>query len=526
MENIWPKRITVDKRIVSLLSVSTYANFPSAVKEIITNSYDADARNVDIKISLDEEIITVFDDGKGMTEEDFSFYIRIAGKSREKTDNVTKMGRRIIGQFGVGFLSVFPFFKSYKIESKKAGSNKVLFANIPLHKYFIDSNKPIDIGSIIINGGQRIVKEDIGKSYTRITLTGFSDLTRHFLNDNDGDIKYNSRNVETYNGIDKLRWVLADNLPLKYRDEKFNQLFDYPEIQNFNVKINNSDLFREVYASNILEQQENEYLQIGKIKCKYFIASPERAVFPFEARYLKVRNLNVGVGEKREHFGVAHGATRSRLHWLTGEVHIIDGMNDQINLSRDDFSYNNDYEELKRIFNQKLNYHSNRLEKQADLSREIRQTGESFKIQDIKLLDPELIERKIEALKQEGIELGKNVQTSAVATIFHEERSQILFPTTQNETRNFEKRIFIEDQDYLVSVDSWDYENELFKACKLDDNNIIINDKYPLFKGKKYTDVFLKMHLMLIFRYINMDIDDQLFTNLNNDILKFFKEYI
>ena len=47
-----PKSISVDKRIVKILSGSTYANFPSALREIIVNSYDADAENVYIDIDL------------------------------------------------------------------------------------------------------------------------------------------------------------------------------------------------------------------------------------------------------------------------------------------------------------------------------------------------------------------------------------------------------------------------------------------------------------------------------------------
>ena len=81
-QNIWPKHITVDKRIVKILSGSTYTNFPSAIRELIVNSYDADAENVWVEIDLKKEIISIRDDGKGMNEDDFAFYLRIAGKRR------------------------------------------------------------------------------------------------------------------------------------------------------------------------------------------------------------------------------------------------------------------------------------------------------------------------------------------------------------------------------------------------------------------------------------------------------------
>ena len=180
-ENKWPKRITVDKRIVSVLSQSTYDSFPRALKELITNSYDADAKTVEIDIDLKSETIRIHDTGRGMNATDFEFYLRIAGKTRKKEDSRTPLGRAIVGQFGVGFLAVFPFFQSYQIETKKSGSPAVLRANIPLHKYFSDEKRIVDIGSILIDGGTKIEPQKASQSYTTILLKGFNDLTRSFF---------------------------------------------------------------------------------------------------------------------------------------------------------------------------------------------------------------------------------------------------------------------------------------------------------------------------------------------------------
>ena len=108
-------------------------------------------------------------------------YLRIAGKTRKKENNKSPMGREIIGQFGVGFLAVFPFFKSYSIETTKSGSSEVLQATIPLSKYFTDQRRLIDVGSIVIEGGVDSNIKQTSKSYTKIILTGFNDLTRSFF---------------------------------------------------------------------------------------------------------------------------------------------------------------------------------------------------------------------------------------------------------------------------------------------------------------------------------------------------------
>src|SRR5258708_6775613 len=150
-EAIWPKNITVDKRIVKILSESTYENFPTALKEIVTNSYDADASEVHISIDLKNEIVTIEDNGKGMSEEEFDFFLRIAGMKREREKNTTASGRFAVGKFGVGFLSIFPYFKNYDIESTKKGLDKILISNIPCYKYF-SSGQLLEVSEIPING--------------------------------------------------------------------------------------------------------------------------------------------------------------------------------------------------------------------------------------------------------------------------------------------------------------------------------------------------------------------------------------
>ena len=176
-KNKWPKAITVDKRIVRILSSSTYSNFPSAIREIITNSYDADAEVVSVDFDFNNSIITITDDGKGMSEDDFSFYLRIAGKSRKKEETTTKNKRKIVGQFGVGFLSVLPFCDKYLIETTKRGSAEIVSATITSTEYFKDDFSSIDVDRIPITGGVKIDPSRINESYTRIRLFGFSKLT-------------------------------------------------------------------------------------------------------------------------------------------------------------------------------------------------------------------------------------------------------------------------------------------------------------------------------------------------------------
>lgn len=521
LANIWPKRITVDKRIVSVLSQSTYDNFPRALKELITNSYDADAKLVNISINLEKETIIIEDTGSGMNASDFEFYLRIAGKTRKKENNKSPFGREILGQFGIGFLAVFPFFKNYSIETTKSGSSDVLKATIPLSKYFTDQKRLIDVGSIVIEGGTTINIQQASKSFTKITLTGFNDLTRSFFYPKVKAGKSNKvdRNlVESYEGIDKLKWILSDDLPLKFEEERFNKIFSLENESKFDVFVNGDQLKRKVYGNEILETHSGEFKQIGNIKVKYVITTPRRSVKPYEGRFLKIRNLNVGVGDQREHFGIARGATRSRIQWLTGEVHIIEGMNDLIKISRDGFNYSNDFENLKVFFNTKLNYFSNQLEEEAELMRDIKQTEKEFRVSNIKLLNPGTINEKLKKFKKAGYEVKSDSNGKDTPSI-SDQNKKIIIPT------NFEKHIIINKKRYRVTVEKWDYKDSKFPACKLEKSTIILNSNYPLFRGKKFTDVFVKLHVLLLINYENKVLSSSVFKTLLDDILIYYSDY-
>lgn len=516
----WPKQITVDKRIVGILSTSTYQNFPRALKEIITNSYDADAFEVSIKIDVDKELIIIEDNGKGMDSIDFGYYLRIAAQRRQKNDNSTKLGRKIIGQFGVGFLSVFPFFKSYSIESTKEGSSNILYADIPLALYFDQHTSSLDVGSITINGGEKIMPNEKSKSYTRITLKGFNELTRSFFKESKE--KKSKGEVATYEGINKLKWILSDDLPLKFKDQRFNDIFNYPEYPPFTVIVNNEPLYRGVYGDEILDTHSGEFTEIGNIKFKYFICTPGHTVSPIAGRFIKIRNLNVGVGEDRTDFSELRGGNRAKLNWLTGEVHIIDGMNDLIKVSREGFNYSEDYEKLKDFFNEKLNQLSTRLENQADLKKAMKQTGENFRVQNVSLLNPEILEKKIKKFEDEGYSI-KHSSNVTKTLVIEDETKEILI---NDEITDFEKHIIIENKKYVVKSENWDYSQDFYPACRIVNDQIIINSKYPLFKGIKYTDVFVKMHLMLLFNHERNIISSEGYSKLTKDILTYYSDYL
>lgn len=522
----WPKKITVDKRIITILSGSTYNNFPKALKEILTNSYDADASEVKIKIDIKNEIITVEDNGHGMSEDDFDFYLRIAGKSRSTKEH-TLSGRKRIGQFGVGFLSVFPFCKTYNIESKKKGTSDIFFASIPNHRFTEEDKKGVvDIEEIPIQGGKRSDNSQINKQFTKIRLAGFTRLAKDFFK----HAYHVSRRRETilnYSPIKRLEWELCEDLPIDFDSpEEFKKKFAYPSHLPFKVFLNGSEepLYRNLHAKTILETHKGSFETIGKIKFKYFISTDYEPVKPVEARHIKMRNFNVGVGS-RTTFGVGlEGKTYARLAHITGEVHFIEGMNDLINVARDNFNFSPDFEELQEYFRGKLRKWSDELDKLDDAEKFVAATDSNNRIKYLSALDKSNVSKKIDELEKRGFKISKSNSKSSNTPIKIDKKKREVIIYQDPESEDSSNTIQVNNKTYKLKLEKWDV-NDDFPACYLNGKTMVINENYLLFKNKKFVDVFIKFHLLLLVNVENNILSRKIYKSLLENIEQTFIDY-
>src|SRR6267154_216214 len=117
------ERFTVDTHLFRELGELLVGRDSTALIELIKNSYDADATKVVVHgESLNHPasgVITVVDDGTGMTHEDFvTGFLRIASRGKEEGDRRSKVfGRRFTGAKGIGRLAAHKLARSLIIES-------------------------------------------------------------------------------------------------------------------------------------------------------------------------------------------------------------------------------------------------------------------------------------------------------------------------------------------------------------------------------------------------------------------------
>ncbi len=121
----------------------------SVLRELIANSFDADATTVAISTDAPRfSAIKVSDDGIGMGPEALANMVLHIGGSAKRTQRGPKIGitskkdplrsekgRRLIGKIGIGLFSVAQLTRQFTVITKTAGTNYQLLAHVTLNRF-------------------------------------------------------------------------------------------------------------------------------------------------------------------------------------------------------------------------------------------------------------------------------------------------------------------------------------------------------------------------------------------------------
>jgi HSP90 family molecular chaperone len=101
-------KINASARIIADISSGIYRTPANALKELVSNAWDADAPEVVINTGYPRfDLVTCSDTGLGMTTNEFRKYMRhIGGSFKRIGGDTTPSGRPIIGKIGIGILAI------------------------------------------------------------------------------------------------------------------------------------------------------------------------------------------------------------------------------------------------------------------------------------------------------------------------------------------------------------------------------------------------------------------------------------
>lgn len=112
--------------VLNHLGRNLYRGFVTVLGEAISNSWDADAKNVWIYIDKERNDFIIKDDGDGMSENDFqNKFLKIGYSKRKDGNRFSKNNRPFIGRKGIGKLALLSCADRITVISKVKGGGYV-----------------------------------------------------------------------------------------------------------------------------------------------------------------------------------------------------------------------------------------------------------------------------------------------------------------------------------------------------------------------------------------------------------------
>lgn len=190
------KPIKLSAKVFGHISQGLYRTPAGAIKELISNAFDADAETVKIHTGFPRfESFSCEDTGNGMSQQEFQRLMeKGVGTSFKRLDEeqVTPSGRTVIGRLGIGILSLAQICTQFDLVSHHNSTQTAFVATIrfpPYTRQEIDRLK-LTAEDEIIKGGEyrlHVTKFDQSKKgvriYTKYLRESFrkrmSDLSRY-----------------------------------------------------------------------------------------------------------------------------------------------------------------------------------------------------------------------------------------------------------------------------------------------------------------------------------------------------------
>ncbi len=320
--------------VLNHLGRNLYRNFITVLGEAISNSWDADAKNVWINVDRVNNNLIIKDDGEGMTSDDFqNKFLKIGYSKRKGGAEKTVLQRPFIGRKGIGKLALLSCAKRIHILSKTKDSDFV--------------------GGVIDNSGlDNAIDDDLNPQQYPLESVNTKLFGKHIESFEQGTIIYfEDINDGIRNRIEYIRKLIALFFRFSLIDSTFsiilnddpitlNELNDLAQSTQFVWQINSID---DPYLKDKISITHDHIRRYEKLKSslsiKGFIASV------IEPKYLKIRNTQEKVtldlyvnGRLREKELLKHiPSARLVENYLYGQIHFnsLDGEKDRFTSSRE-----------------------------------------------------------------------------------------------------------------------------------------------------------------------------------------------
>lgn len=534
--------------VVKHLSVGLYRNFARAAKELVSNSYDADATEVKIKLDLEDAKIVVRDNGKGMNIDEIRDRLLHIASRTLPTDRKSELGRRRIGTFGIGWLSVFPYCDNLQIITKRKGQDEVIELVVDTGRFFDESGVFRSIEEA--KASYTIETSDLPTSVGE-TIVILNNIKPHIIQELRQKELLGTSSIDKFTGFERFKWTLCQYAPIQFSPDR-------QDLSNFfhgsskdlvvplRLFLDGEELFRNVPEDAVVLEKEGH--QFGEISLKYAIMTTMKPILPEEARGLQIRLRDVAIGIPRD-FDVTKftGKVLGKMNYVCGEIQILSGLDSSLMVSRDNFYYTQDVANLENFFRKLLIKWNDTLEEWASEDRQIYRSlagiSGAERIIDalrdagvIRFSKERLRLPRMPTLRRKGKGLLSQVQklnealsgVRGYTVVIKKGRIPTDEPwveiapeaktiTIHADHPDLEEFVKVEGKRLRVSYDHWDTKRTPYSLCRLsDDQNVVtFNVAHPLFKSELSDEVIKQLALGILLISKGRKDSDTLVTQLN-----------
>jgi hypothetical protein len=348
------------------LSPGLYESPASCLKELVNNSFDADATEVLVFVKPDANRIIVQDNGHGMSRAEFERHFKRIAESHKRDDSEeTASGRKKIGKIGIGVVAANELCEKLEIFSTQRGSTELLHVIID----FEEMKKPPEQRK---RDGDDFVKADYYGSvdvaesvehFTHMFLTNIKGQARHILagaeTEKEGANalsiygkkietieKLLKTNINTWSDFDfysKTVLEIALNVPVQYFDgwvparlkKQVKPFEERTKKLNFTVKYDGVPLRKPIVFKGEPSFIQPFSFQGEHVKAEGYFYAQHGQIRPRELHGLLVRIRDAAVGDFDSSFWGFSASEYSLIQrWVSCEIWADDRLEEAMNIDR------------------------------------------------------------------------------------------------------------------------------------------------------------------------------------------------
>jgi hypothetical protein len=371
---VFEDEINAAAKIIADISTGLYRSPANAIKELVSNAFDAGATEVVITTGYpDFRVLTCYDDGEGISVDDFREVMKyIGGSLKRGTGDTGAYGRPIIGKIGIGILAIAQIKERFGVVSSR-GDGTRFEAEIDLAPFQKVGAARASLGRGTI-GKYRltVLPEEAKKHYTIITTDEVKAGFRKTLADRFGfatqrkELQLDTfrqfidalatKRLQDLNEYNQMLWELSVLTPCPYFEDgpvqnwggwdtikqqlegyKFHLIVDGYELRKPVVLPNDPEIRSVPEDYKVYEFSYDEIVDDKRLHFLGYVYHQRKQIYPPEIQGILIRIRNVGIGAYDKSFLGYPMSVGPMLRGMSGEIYILDGLEDALNIDRNSF---------------------------------------------------------------------------------------------------------------------------------------------------------------------------------------------